>query len=254
MSENIKSPRISRWFLLLLIPLILALGFVVWAISGPGAMPDAHKALISDSRVSVADDQWLVFSPTDASPTSGLIIYPGARVDPEAYAPLARAVAAEGYLAVIVPMPLNLAFLGADRALEVIEQYPEISSWVVGGHSLGGAMAASFAHSHPESLDGLILWAAYPAQSDDLSGQDLLVSSIYGKNDGLTSLDEIKASESLLPPDTRWAAIEGGNHGQFGWYGEQAGDNEAAISREDQQELVIRATLDLMGVLPGGGR
>jgi hypothetical protein len=241
------------WWLLLFIPLLLALGFVAWALTGPKAMPEAQAVLASDSLVEVEDEKWLTFSPADQEPTTGLILYPGGRIDPSAYAPLARDIAAEGYLVVIVPMPLNLAFLAPNRALEVMADYPEISNWAVGGHSLGGAMAANFANSHPAAVQGLVLWGAYPAGSDDLSDQDLIVTSIYGTNDGLATLDEIFASEPLLPPDTRWVAIEGGNHGQFGWYGSQSGDNPAAISRESQQAQVVQATLELLGSLSSGG-
>lgn len=242
-----------RWWLLLLIPLALVLGFAVWALTGPGAMPEAQAAISPDSLVEVDADRWLVFYPAGVAPTTGLILYPGGRVDPVAYAPLARAIAAEGYLVVIVPMPLNLAFLAPNRALEVMEEFPEISSWAVGGHSLGGAMAANFADSHPEAVKGLALWASYPAQSDDLSDQDLIVTSIYGTKDGLASLDEIRASELLMPSDVRWVAIEGGNHGQFGWYGPQSGDNPAAISREAQQAQVVQATLEMLNAMSDRG-
>lgn len=242
-----------RWWLLLLIPLVLVLSFAVWALTGPAAMPEAQAAISPDSLVEVDADRWLVFYPTGVAPTTGLILYPGGRVDPVAYAPLARAIAAEGYLVVIVPMPLNLAFLAPNRALEVMEEFPEISFWAVGGHSLGGAMAANFADSHPEVVKGLALWASYPAQSDDLSDQDLIVTSIYGTKDGLASLDEIRASELLMPSDVRWVAIEGGNHGQFGWYGPQSGDNPAAISREAQQAQVVQATLEMLNAMSDRG-
>ena len=241
-----------RWWLLLLIPLILGLGFVFWALSGPDAMPEAEAALTSDTAVEVVDVRWLVFSPTDVEPTSGLIIYPGGRVDPAAYAPLAKAAAAVGYLTVIVPMPLNLAVLSSEKALQVIDEYPEISTWVIAGHSLGGAMAANLVGRHPDLFDGLALWAAYPGQSDDLSSLNLKVTSIYGKNDGVASVEEIQASGPLLPPDTRWVAIEGGNHSQFGWYGLQSGDNPAQISREEQQEQILLGTLALMETLSAG--
>jgi hypothetical protein len=230
------------------------LGFVVWAETGPEAMPEAEAALVSDSLVEVEDNGWIVFRPAGGETTTGLIIYPGGRVDPVAYAPLARDIAAEGHLVVIVPMPLNLAFLGANRALEVMEAYPEIEAWAVGGHSLGGAMAANFADSHPEAVEGLALWAAYPAGSDDLSDQELIVTSIYGTNDGLVTLDEIRDSELLLPADVRWVAIEGGNHGQFGYFGPQPGDNPAEISREDQQAQIVQAMLGLMNALKNVGR
>jgi dienelactone hydrolase len=242
-----------RWLLLIpLILLILALGFVIWALAGPGAMDEAQAALISDSAVVVDADGALIFQPADGDPRTGLIIYPGGRVDPAAYAPLARAIAAQGYLVAIVPMPLNLAVLGPNRALDVIESFPEISTWAVAGHSLGGAMAANFVAGHPGSVDALALWAAYPAASDDLSDQELVVSSVYGTRDGVALLEDIRASEALLPPDTRWTAIEGGNHSQFGWYGFQSGDNPAEISREVQQAQIVQATLEMLEAISSG--
>ena len=98
-------------------------------------MPEALAALQSDSQVKVTTDPWLVFQPTQSTPTTGLIIYPGGRVDPRAYAPQARAIAEKGYLVVIVPMPLNLAVFGSGRASSVIQAYPDIEKWVIGGHS-----------------------------------------------------------------------------------------------------------------------
>lgn len=241
------------WWLLLFVPVILALGFVVWALTGPRAMPEAQAALASDSLVEVEAGKWLVFRPVDQEPTTGLIFYPGGRVDPSAYAPLARDIAAQGYLVVIVPMPLNLAFLAPNEAHEVMEEFPEVSTWAVGGHSLGGAMAANFANSQPGAVQGLVLLGSYPAQSNDLSDQDLSVTSIYGTDDGLATVDEIFGSEALFPPDARWVAIEGGNHGQFGWYGSpQSGDNPAAISRESQQAQVVQATSELLNSLSKG--
>lgn len=171
---------------------------------------------------------------------------PGGRVDARSYAPPVRAVAERGYLVVIVPMPLNLAVFSPDRATKVIDAYPEIRSWTIGGHSLGGAMAANFVVQNPYQVQGLFFWAYYPASSDDLSRLDLEVFSISGTLDGLSTPKKIEASRPLLPASTRWVAIRGGNHAQFGWYGEQPGDNPAAISREAQQGEAIRATLDLL--------
>jgi pimeloyl-ACP methyl ester carboxylesterase len=170
-------------------------------------------------------------------------------VDPRSYAPAARTIAQEGYLVVIVPMPLNLAVFASDAAAEVIMAYPEVSHWAIGGHSLGGAMAARFAYSHPDDVQGLVLWAAYPDGSNDLSGRRLPVSSIYGTLDGLATPEKIAASHALLPMTAEWVAIEGGNHAQFGWYGPQSGDNPATISREGQQRQVVAATLELLASL-----
>jgi pimeloyl-ACP methyl ester carboxylesterase len=197
----------------------------------------------------VTTEPWLVFHPDDTEPATGLIFYPGGRVDARAYAPAARAIAAEGYLVVSVPMPLNLAFFNANAAADVIAAYPDIKRWAVGGHSLGGAMAAGFSHDHPEAIRGLVLWASYPAEGSDLSERDLAVVSIYGTLDGLATVDKIEASRSLLPSATRLVAIEGGNHAQFGWYGAQSGDNLATISREKQMQDTVAATVTLLATL-----
>jgi pimeloyl-ACP methyl ester carboxylesterase len=127
--------------------------------------------------------------------------------------------------------------------------YPEITRWVIGGHSLGGSMAASYVDQNPGEIAGLILWASYPGQSDDPSDQSLPVTSIYGTMDGLTTPDEIFASRSLLPGGTDFVPVEGGNHAQFGWYGSQRGDNPASINRDPQQSQIVTATLALLSQL-----
>jgi dienelactone hydrolase len=239
--------RLQRWWwLLLLLPILGLAAFLIWAGAGPEPMPEALAALEPDGRVQVETEPWLVFRPADQDPSTGLVLYPGGRVDPRAYAPAARALAEEGYLVVIAPMPLNLAVLAPGRAAEVMAAFPGIESWAVGGHSLGGAMAANFAHGNPAAARGLVLWGAYPAAGDDLSGRQLAVSSIYGTRDGLATPEEIDASRPTLPPDTAWTAIEGGNHAQFGWYGPQPGDGQATISREEQGAQIVAATLGLL--------
>jgi hypothetical protein len=242
--------RLKRWWWLLpVLLLVLMAAFVVWASTGPGPMPEALAALESDDLVRVETDPWLVFQPASGEPATGLILYPGGRVDPRAYAPAARAMAEEGYLVAIVPMPLDLAFFAPGRAADVMAAFPEVEQWAVGGHSLGGAMSARFAAQNPDAVDGLVLWASYPAAGDDLA--DLAVISIYGTRDGVATGEEIEASRALVPPDTEWVAIEGGNHAQFGWYGPQGGDNEATVSREEQQAQIVAATLGLLGQLDG---
>ncbi|HVP22055.1 MAG TPA: alpha/beta hydrolase [Anaerolineaceae bacterium] len=234
---------------LVLISLVIGLstaGFVVWGETPAQPMPEALAALKSDVLVTVTSGQWLVFTPTTSQPTVGFIFYPGGRVDYRAYAPVARQIAEKGYLVVIVRMPLNLAVFGVNNAHAVLAAYPQIRHWAIGDHSLGGAMAATFARAHPGAIQGLALWAAYPASSDDLSDSMLHVVSIFGSQDGLATEEKINASRESLPADTTWVQITGGNHAQFGWYGDQAGDNPASISRSNQQVQVVRATLRML--------
>jgi pimeloyl-ACP methyl ester carboxylesterase len=234
---------------LLSLLVVLFLGFVIWGSTPAIPMPEALTALQPDSAVMVETGKWLVFTPLASQPTTGLIIYPGGRVDYRSYSPAAHQIATHGYLVVIVHVPLNLAVFNPAAAAEVIAAYPEIQHWAVGGHSLGGSMAASFAHSHPGTVLGLILWASYPAGSDDLSSSGMKVLSISGTLDGLSTPAKIEASHALLPADTIFVPIEGGDHAQFGWYGPQSGDNPATISREDQQSQIVQATLDFLAGL-----
>jgi len=230
-------------FVVLVATLILAIaGFVVWASNPLGPGQQALAALESDSQVNVTRGDSIVFQPVDIQPTTGFIFYPGGRVDYHSYALPLREIAAQGYLVVLVPAPLNLMVFDPNAADAVIPQFPEITYWAVGGHSLGGAMAASYLYSNPGTLDGLILWASYPAESNNLSALDLKALSIYGTLD-MAGMDKFDASRTLLPADTTWFVIEGGNHAQFGDYGFQPGDNVATISAAEQQAQIVDATI-----------
>ncbi len=244
-----KSLRNTGFTLLALI-LIGVMGFFIWASIPYPAYTYTVESLQTISTVQFTNtNDWLVFSPIKTQPTTGLIFYPGARVDPRAYGPAAKDIAVDGYLVVIVPMPLNLAIFGAEKAQAVIDTYPQITTWAIGGHSLGGAMAAQFAGKHPGSVAGLVLWASYPAKNNDLSDPNLAVLSIYASEDGLSTLDKIDASKPLLPPDTTFVEIKGGNHAGFGWYGPQKGDGEAIISKSEQQAQIATATAAFLNAL-----
>jgi pimeloyl-ACP methyl ester carboxylesterase len=240
---------IGRIALGILVLLVVAAGAFVWWGNHPlEAMPEAVAALQSNSSVAVNSGDWIVFSPQENSVQAGIILYPGGHVDPRAYAPLAGDLAAEDYLVVIPPMPLNLAVLDIDVADEIMQAYPEIDKWVIGGHSLGGAMAAEYLSSNPSSIEGLFLWASYSAESTDLSDfTDLEVLSIFGTEDG--DVEGIRASRERLPQNTLWVEIEGGNHAQFGWYGEQGGDGVATISRDVQQQIILENTIEFLAAI-----
>ena len=230
------------------------LGFVSWASITNAVMPEAVDALKSRNGVQVdqkSGSDWLVFQPDQENVETGLIFYPGGKVDYRAYAPFAQQVASQGFLVVIPKMPLNLAVFGVDEAAKIIQGYPHIRHWAVGGHSLGGSMAAHFAFQNPGKVSGLVLLASYPAPSDSLADQGLKVVTIFGTQDGLATGSKMDASRSLLPADTQYVAIAGGNHAQFGYYGVQSGDHPAAISREAQQQETVLAVVKLLKSLSG---
>ena len=244
--------------------IVLGITLLILLVTGAGAFvvlngrnqarPEAVAALESDAQVTVsqvAGQDWYVFSPAAGTAITGLILYPGGFVDPVAYAPIAREIAAHGYLVVLDPMPLNLAVTGINSAGAIIAAFPEIAHWAIGGHSLGGAMAAEYIKGNPETIDGLALWAAYPADNTDLSSLLLAVVSIYGDADGVASIADVTGAADRLPDDARFILIDGGNHTQFGAYGQglQRGDNPATISREEQQAAIVAGTLELLEII-----
>lgn len=218
-------------------------GFGYFSIPQP-LLPEARAALDSTADVAVGrEDERYVFEPLATAASTGLIIYPGGKVDPVAYAPTARHLAELGYLVEIVPMPANLAILGIDRASEVIAAHPEIRQWAIGGHSLGGSMAAQYLASHPGAAQGLVLWASYSATALTVdSGPSLRSLLVYGSLEtgvaGFTSAEHL--ANLGAPPVI--VVIEGGNHEQMGWYTGQPNDPPATISRDEQQRQLIVAT------------
>lgn len=166
------------------------------------------------------------------APTAGLIFYPGGKVEHTAYAPLLRACAEQGLLCALVRMPGNLAVLDANAADGLPEKHPEITTWYITGHSLGGAMAANYAAAHSDEYSGLILLAAYSTK--DLTQTSLRVLSVYGSEDGVMNRESYKKNWANLPADTTEVILEGGCHAQFGSYGPQEGDGTPAISGEEQ--------------------
>lgn len=229
-----------------LIPIIFIMAIlstsIIWGVTPQGPSAEIDQYLVDNNNVTVRNERWLTFFPEESSYQTGLIIYPGGHVDYRSYAQIAFSLAKKGIPTVIVPMPLSLAVLNSDAASEVITAYPEINQWVIGGHSLGGTMAANFAYKHPDAISGLVMWGAYPADSNDLSNSNIPVISIYASEDGLSSVEDITSRRHLLPSDTQYILIDGGNHSQMGWYGDQRGDNPAFISRADQQLELINAT------------
>lgn len=230
---------------------LLALGivaFMAWAMTplGPG---DTSLELLADpgDMEIIRSDVGYEVARRGVEPTAGLVFYPGGRVDVRSYLPLASSIASEtGALVVVVPMPLSLAVFDINAAEKVIAAHPEIEVWGVGGHSLGGAMAAQWASGDPEGLDGLLLLAAYANDGADMSSTDLAAADVIATNDSVLDQANWEAGQALLPADTSRVEIAGGNHAQFGDYGEQPGDSPATIAPQEQWRLVTLATDSLI--------
>jgi dienelactone hydrolase len=232
--------------IVLLFALLITIGaFVIWANDAYPAGKPALQALQTDELVEVKlEDSVYTFNPVNATPVMGFIFYPGGRVDYRAYAPILRMIAEDGYFVALVPAPLNLAFFDINAAARVQTQHPEIQHWVVSGHSLGGAMASIFAKDHLDQLDGIVFFASYPAD-DSLKNANTKVLSVYGTND-MAGMETFEEKKSLLPADTKYVVIEGGNHAQFGSYGQQAGDHQSTIPPEEQWAQAAIATIEFL--------
>ena len=198
------------------------------------AVDAMSQMYVYDHAERLADDT-LVYYPYEYD--SAMIFYPGGKVDTEAYIPLMERCAQEGVMAILVPMPFRLAVLDMDAAADIPAQFPEVEHWYMAGHSLGGSMAASFT-AETDWVEGLILLAAYSTVQIDVP-----VLSIYGSEDGVLNLEKYDQYRANLPADFTEVILEGGNHAQFGVYGEQDGDGAATMTNAEQ----IEQTAELIG-------
>lgn len=205
---------------------------------------DAIAVFTEDENitVSVLDNGNVIFEPENA--TRGFIFYPGGKVEHRAYEPLLAELAREGVLCVLVKMPFNLAVLDMNAADGIQEQYPEIEEWYIGGHSLGGSMAASYLEKNAGGYEGLILLGSY--STADLSDTNLRGLSIYGSEDKVMNREKYDDNKPNLPGGFTEVVIEGGCHAYFGMYGSQDGDGTPTISNSEQIAITADHIIDMM--------
>ena len=192
----------------------------------------------------VLNGENIVFTPTHDMKDTGFVFYPGAMVEPEAYAPIMKGIAEKGYKVVVTPMPANFALLDSNKAEKVISDNANIKQWVIGGHSLGGVSAAKYAVKN-DKIKGVVFYASYP-EGKVIKDTNLKVLSLWGSNDKVAGVPLVKASKKLVPSDAIFIEIEGGNHAQFGDYGKQFADGTSTIAPEEQWRQAIDHTVDLL--------
>ena len=190
-----------------------------------------------------SEDGMIVYMPEKAE--DGFIFYPGGKVEHMAYEPLMKALASEGILCVLVEMPFHLAVLDMNAADGIKEKYPDVTNWYIGGHSLGGSMAAAYLGEHYADYEGLILLGSY--STEDLSQTSLKVLSVYGSEDKVLNVENYVESKSNLPDDYTEVVLDGGCHAYFGMYGAQEGDGVPVISNKKQIALTVDAIMEFMG-------
>lgn len=232
----------------LLLMAYLVLSYQDWGVD-PGVMRSGPDVDVVESEASI------LFTPVGPLESDGLIFIPGGMVDPHAYAPLLRSVARAGHPVILVKLPSlgGRHALGQEgrretvgRAIAAMKRAPGDRDWIVAGHSLGGAIAAMVARESPPRMRGLALIATTHPRDFSIAAYPHPVVKIYGTRDRIAPLARMKENARNLPESTRWIAIEGGNHSQFGYYGFQILDGRAAIPRIEQQEQLLRALLEML--------
>ena len=241
-----RKDNLFRNIILTILLIFVSIIFIFLCWTGFTYKPEdrANNAMISDSIVEVKNEKWISFTPVNSDVKYGFILYPGAKVEPEAYAPICRKLANNGVQVVIAKMPCNLAIFSPNIAQNIIESYESVDSWIIGGHSLGGVMASKFANNN-DKIKGIVFLASYPS-GDELKYSDKQVVSLYGTEDGVINNKNLEESKNNLPNDTKFIEIDGGNHSQFGDYGIQNKDREARISEEEQSNITVQVILDLI--------
>ena len=227
---NVKRHTLAAAGILLV--LLIAAG--IYLTGGYGAKDDAIAAM--QSGVSCAGHT--AFVPQEDI-VGGLIFYPGGLVDHRAYAPLMQALKERGVLSLLCEMPLDLAVLDMNAADGMQALYPDVNRWMIGGHSLGGAMAASYLAEHANEYEGLVLLGAY--STADLSRTNISVLSVYGTQDGVLNRQKYEECLANYPQDFTEVVIDGGCHAYFGDYGAQKGDGQPSVSLQEQLEITADA-------------
>ena len=246
--KNIKGKRNKQTTItvaLVTAVLLILVGFcTVYVNDYYRADMDAIVEFSADKDVlkKVLEDNTIVYETEDVN--AGLIFYPGGKVEYTAYEPLMKSLASEGIMCVLMKMPFNLAVFDVNAADGVQELYPDIEKWYIGGHSLGGSMAAAYLKENVNDFEGMILLGSY--STADLSEGDLEVLSIYGSEDRVLNPEKYLENKANLPSDFTEIIIDGGCHAYFGMYGAQEGDGVPAISNEEQIERTAREVVDFI--------
>lgn len=240
-----KKNRVLKIVCIVLLSIVIVIGVVfgVYVQDYYHMSATAEKALKSTDTVTVkTENDRTVFEPEKYD--TGLVFYPGGKVEYQAYAPLMQDYAKKGILCVLVKMPFNLAVFNTNKAEDVIGDYSKVKNWYIGGHSLGGSMAAICASKNSSDFKGIVFLGSYT--TENLKNTKLKAVSLYGSEDHVLNRESYQKYHDNLPKDTIEEILIGGNHSQFGSYGHQEGDGKATISAQKQREETVDYSMQMM--------
>ena len=227
-----KNKKVILWILSFVI--LLVIGFLYYTSDYYRATKNIEEYRIRYDSLNIQEEEGYIkiYSKENEDSSKGIIFYQGGKVEHLAYIPILSELAKKGYSCYLVEMPFHLAVFHINAAESIIEEETNIKEWYIGGHSLGGAMASSYAAKHSDKLKGIFLLGAYPAS--DLSDTLLKMLVLYGENDKVLNKESLEKTRVNAPKDSNYYMIKGGNHAGFGDYGEQKKDGLASISNEVQ--------------------
>lgn len=207
------------------------IGLCIYA-SDYRTLEEEYYYIFEEEDVYTLDD--MIYFEADSD--MGFVFYPGGRVEYIAYAPFCEKLQEQGINVFLVDMPFNMANFGVNKANAIMDDYDEITTWYIGGHSLGGVAASMYASSNADQIDGLVLVGMYLAMDYDVEK----TLTINGSND-------LRVGDSV-DYTTNVYVIEGGNHAQFGNYGPNEGDGVATITADEQQGEAVEVIVEFIGI------
>lgn len=241
MNNNNKTLKILKriWF-------ICAISFIIWVLYSYQSHGVSKSLLESNNKITVKDNEdYFLFEPKQTT-DKVFIFYPGAMVDPKAYVPLCRKISENSIKVYLIKMPWRLASNGYELPKKLGLLSDKSKTYILGGHSQGGKMAAEFVKENPNLIDKLILIGTTHPRDISLTDITIPILKIYGSNDGVADKKSIFRNKAKLPATAKFVEIKGANHAQFGYYGFQLGDNSAGISREQQQKETFKIIMEFI--------
>ena len=201
----------------------------------PGTFQSGEKVKVME------DEDQIIFQSMQVESSLEVIFFQGGLTDPDAYAPLCRKIAENGFTCHLLKMNWRMPVWDYKKIYRLFE----ISSgnYIIGGHSQGAKMAAQAVYENAGKFKGLFLMGTSHPRDIDLSLRNIPTIKLYAEHDGLASVEEVMENKNKLPGGAKLTYIRGGNHSQFGYLGHLLFDGSADILLQEQQQQTLEHLL-----------